>query len=191
MPFEFDSIYLVYVLVAVSAALFFEGIYLLCFTGASYRTHVNRRLKLLRNVTSRESLLIQLRRERGLTRSGGFAIGIESLNRLVVQSGVTIGPKKLIITIVVSALLAFGATLSYRRDLVDALIAGVACGTLLPYLVLLYLRGRRRNKPMRPPASGSRPQWQRSRRRCRTQPPSRCPRCRHPSPYPTPRRPSS
>jgi len=146
MPFEFDSIYLVYVLVAVSAALFFEGIYLLCFTGASYRTHVNRRLKLLRNVTSRESLLIQLRRERGLTRSGDFAIGIESLNRLVVQSGVTMGPKKLIITIVVSALLAFGATLSYQRDLVDALIAGVACGTLLPYLVLLYLRGRRRNK---------------------------------------------
>src|SRR6266481_2217412 len=111
MPFEFDSIYLVYVLVAVSAALFFEGIYLLCFTGASYRTHVNRRLKLLRNVPSREALLIQLRRERGLTRSGGYAIGIESLNRLIVQSGLSIGTRRLIVTIVIGAVAAFGVVL--------------------------------------------------------------------------------
>src|SRR6266571_1301323 len=143
MSFEFESIYVVYVLVAVSAALFFEGIYLLCFSGASYRTHVNRRLKLLRNVPSREALLIQLRRERGLTRSGGYAIGIESLNRLILQSGLTTGTQKLIVTIVIGALLAFGAGLVFRQDIIDALVIGVACGTLLPYIVLRFLRGRR------------------------------------------------
>ena len=68
MSFEWDPIYLIYLLVAASAGLFFKGIYLLGFSSATYRTHVNRRLKLLKNVPSREALLIQLRRERGLTR---------------------------------------------------------------------------------------------------------------------------
>ena len=146
MSAEFDLIYLVYVLVAISAVLFFEAIYLLCFTGASYRTHVNRRLKLLKVIPSREALLIQLRRERGLTRAGGFSIGIESLNRLVLQSGVTIGTTKLAVVIATGAALAFGATLMVERDIVSAMVVGIICGTLLPYVVLLFLRGRRRKK---------------------------------------------
>ena len=47
MPFDFDPIYLIYLLVAASAGLFVEGIYLLFFSGGSYRKNVNRRLKLL------------------------------------------------------------------------------------------------------------------------------------------------
>src|SRR5450631_4373048 len=73
MSFNFDPIYLIYVLVAASAGLFAEGFYLLCFTGASYRNNVNRRLKLLKGQTDRESILVQLRRERGLTSSGGYS----------------------------------------------------------------------------------------------------------------------
>ena len=46
MSFELDPIYLVYLLVAVSAGLFVEGVYLLLFSGSSYRKNVNRRLKL-------------------------------------------------------------------------------------------------------------------------------------------------
>ena len=49
----------------VSAALFVEGIYLLFFSGASYRKNVNRRLKLLKDQPDRENILVQLRRERG------------------------------------------------------------------------------------------------------------------------------
>jgi len=62
--FDFDPIYLIYVLVAASAGLFAEGFYLLCFTGASYRNNVNRRLKLQKDQPNRENILIQLRRER-------------------------------------------------------------------------------------------------------------------------------
>ena len=50
MSFDFDPIYLIYLLVAVSAGLFVEGIYLLFFSGGSYRKNVNRRLKLLGQV---------------------------------------------------------------------------------------------------------------------------------------------
>ena len=48
MTFDFDPIYLIYILVAASAGLMVEGVYLLCFSGASYRKNVNRRLKLLK-----------------------------------------------------------------------------------------------------------------------------------------------
>jgi hypothetical protein len=47
MPFELDQIHLIYLLVAASAGFMVEGVYLLFFSGASYRQNVNRRLKLL------------------------------------------------------------------------------------------------------------------------------------------------
>ncbi len=75
MSFDFDPIYLIYLLVAVSAGLFVEGVYLLFFSGASYRKNVNRRLKLLKNEPNRENILVQLRSERGLTSSGDYRIG--------------------------------------------------------------------------------------------------------------------
>ena len=74
MSFDFDPIYLIYLLVAASAGLFVEGIYLLFFAGGSYRKNVNRRLKLLKNQPDRENILVQLRRERGLSSGGGYSI---------------------------------------------------------------------------------------------------------------------
>ena len=44
----------------------------------SYRKNVNRRLKLLKNQPDRENILVQLRRERGLTSGGGYSIGVRS-----------------------------------------------------------------------------------------------------------------
>src|SRR5437868_73796 len=96
MSFEFDAIYLIYLLVAVSVGFLVEGIYLLVFSGASYRKNVNRRLKLLRAEPNRENLLVALRKERGLTSTGNYRFGVEALNRLVLQSGLTIGLGKLV-----------------------------------------------------------------------------------------------
>src|SRR5205823_11364113 len=128
---------------AASAGLFVEGAYLLCFAGASYRKNVNRRLKLLRDEPNRENILVQLRKERGLTGAGGYRIGLESFNRLVLQSGLTIGINKLLTFVAVGAVLAFGLALSFRGDLVQALLIGLFCSTALPYLVLRILRARR------------------------------------------------
>src|SRR3954451_24999402 len=118
MSFDFDAIYLIYLLVAVSAGLFVEGVYLLCFSGASYRKNVNRRLKLLKDEPNRENILVQLRRERGLTGSGGYALGIESFSRLVLQSGLTVGMTKLIIIVVIGPIAAFGLGLVVRKNLI-------------------------------------------------------------------------
>jgi tight adherence protein B len=144
MSFEFDPIYLVYGFVAAAAALFVEGIYLLCFSGVSYRQNVNRRLKLLKDEPNRENILIQLRRERGLTSSGDYSIGFETFNKLLLQSGLTIGMSKLLMFVAFGAVVAFAAILLIRDDLMQAALVGLFCGTILPLFVLHFLRSRRR-----------------------------------------------
>ena len=70
MPFELDTPTLIIIFAAISVVLFAEAVYLLGFSTASYRSNVNRRLKLSKNQPDREAILIQLRRERGLTGDG-------------------------------------------------------------------------------------------------------------------------
>jgi tight adherence protein B len=143
MSLDFDPIYLIYLLVAASAGLFVEGLYLLFFAGGSYRKNVNRRLKLLKNQPDRENILVQLRRERGLSSSGGYSIGLESLNRLVMQSGLSIGVKKLLLIVALCALVSFVIGMVFRGDLIEAVLIALFFGVLLPYLVVRFMRKRR------------------------------------------------
>ena len=143
MP-NFDPIYLIYILVAASAGLFAEGFYLLCFTGASYRNNVNRRLKLLKDQPDREGILIQLRRERGLTSSGGYSLKSVNFNQLVLQSGLTVGIGRLVAFVSIGTLLVFVAVVIMRGSVLQALMIALVCGLLLPFLVLRFLRKRRR-----------------------------------------------
>ena len=140
---SFDPIYLIYLSIAVSAGLFVEGAYLLLYTGASYRQNVNRRLKLLKDEPNRENVLVQLRKERGLTSAGSYRLGLEGISRLVLQSGLTLGVGKLAIIVGVGAVAAAALCL-LRGNPVEALLTGLFCATLLPWLVLRILRGRRR-----------------------------------------------
>src|SRR6204780_2498101 len=122
MSFDFDSIYLPYALVAACAALFAEGFYLLCFSGASYRNNVNRRLKLLKDQPDRENILVQLRKERGLTGSGNYSLSSINLNQLVLQSGLTLGIGRLVGFIAVGAVVAFVAGVIVRGSVLQALL---------------------------------------------------------------------
>jgi tight adherence protein B len=146
MSFDFDPIYLIYLLVAASAGLLFEGVYLLFFAGASYRQNVNRRLKLLKNEPNRENILVQLRRERGLTTSGNYSLTIESLNQLVLQSGLTLGIKKLLTVIAIETVVSFVAGLLFRGNVLEAFLIALFCGLALPFLVLRFLRKRRQKQ---------------------------------------------
>ena len=47
------------------------------------------------NQPDRESVLVQLRRERGLTSGGDYRLPLVDLNRLMLQSGVSLGFGKL------------------------------------------------------------------------------------------------
>jgi len=144
--FDFDQSYLLYLLIGISAAMFAEGAYLLLYNQASYRKNINRRLKVMDDKTDRESVLIQLRRERGLTGGGEYRLPLINLNQLILQSGVTIGLGRLVAFMVVGAIAAFATIIAYDQSLWLAVLAAAVAGLLLPYLVLRLLRARRQKK---------------------------------------------
>jgi tight adherence protein B len=146
MTLDFDPIYLVWLFVAISAGLTVEAIYLLCFSTASYRSRINRRLMISKDRTDREGVLVELRRERGLTASGNYRLGLVALNRLILQSGLTTGFGRIILIIAVTTVLAFGLTMAFRGSVLEAGGAALLSATALPYLVLTMLRSRRQKK---------------------------------------------
>ena len=91
MWFELDTTTLITICAAISVVLFAEAVYLLGFSTASYRSNVNRRLKLSKGQPDREAILIQLRRERGLSSDGMLRYGVQWFNRLMLESGMTRG----------------------------------------------------------------------------------------------------
>jgi tight adherence protein B len=146
MSFDFDSIYLIYLLIAASAGLAVEGVYLLCFNDASYRKNVNRRLKLLKGQPDRENILVQLRRERGLNAGGGYSLSFVNLNQLLLQSGLTLGIKKLMIVAVALLIAAFVGGVFWRGNLFEAFLVALCGGVVLPLLTLRILRSRRQKQ---------------------------------------------
>jgi tight adherence protein B len=145
MP-HFDPVYLVYLLIGLSAAMFAEGAYLLFYNKASYRTNINRRLKVADEKASRESVLVQLRRERGLTSGGDYRLPLLNLNQLILQSGLTIGFSRLILFVVIGAIAAFAGTYMYYGKMLYAVGAALFTGIVLPVFVLKMLRKRRQKK---------------------------------------------
>jgi tight adherence protein B len=144
--FDFNPIYLVWLFVAISAGLAFEAVYLLCFSAASYRSRINRRLMLSKDRTDRESVLVELRRERGLTAGGNYRLGIVALNRLILQSGLTLGFSRIIMIVAIASVCAFGGTMVFRGSILEAALAALFCATVLPIFVLRLLRSRRQKK---------------------------------------------
>jgi tight adherence protein B len=146
MSLDINPIYLVWLFVAISAMLAFEAIYLVCFSASSYRSRINRRLMLSQDRTDRESVLTELRRERGLTSGGDYGLSLVALNRLVLQSGLTLGFARLILIVAVASVLAFALTMMFRHDVLEAALAALLCATALPYFFLRLLRSRRQKK---------------------------------------------
>jgi len=144
--FNIDPVYLIYLLIGVSAAMFAEGVYLLFYNKASYRNNINRRLKVMDDKPDRESVLVQLRRERGLTSGGEYRLPVVSFNKLVLQSGLTIGFGRLILFVIIGMIGAFAATMVFEGNLLHAFIAALFSGFVLPFMVLRFLRSRRQKK---------------------------------------------
>ena len=146
MLFDLDPVLIVYALAAGSVVLFVEAIYLVFFSATSYRNRVNRRLRLIDGQPDRESILVQIRRERGLTAGGLYSLPILSLNRLVLQSGLTMGLTRFLLTNVLAAAGIFAVALWYREDLFEAAVIAGGCGVLLPFVALKFMRSRRHSK---------------------------------------------
>jgi tight adherence protein B len=68
------------------------------------------------------------------------------LNRLILQSGVTLGIARLILIVVVGAMLAFATTIIFRGDAVEALLVALFAAFVFPILFLMLLRSRRQKQ---------------------------------------------
>jgi tight adherence protein B len=144
--FDFDLIYLFYILIGISAAMFAEGAYLLFFNTSSYRKNINRRLRVMEDKPDRESVLVQLRRERGLTSGGDYRLPLINLNQLLLQSGLSIGFGRLLMFIAIGVAGSLAGIMMFSGNLSHAVLAALFCGLVLPVMVLRFLRGRRQKK---------------------------------------------
>jgi tight adherence protein B len=144
--FDLNPILLFYLLVGLSAAMFAEGAYLLCYNKASYRKNINRRLKVIDTKPDRESALVQLRRERGLTSGGDYRLPLINLNQLLLQSGLTIGFSRLILLVMAGAAVACVGSFVLYQSVLYSIVAALFCGTVLPVMVSRVLRSRRQKK---------------------------------------------
>ena len=140
---DFDPVYLIYALVAASAVLVVEAVYLLFFSSTSYRSKINRRLRVMNNAPDRETILIQLRRERGLTGGGDYRLPLVAFNRLLLQSGLTIGINRLLIFVAFGMVMTFAAITFVHDNVGEALLVTIACGLGMPLLILRMLRSAR------------------------------------------------
>ena len=143
---DFDTEYLFYGFIGISAFLVFEAIYLLFFQSASYRRSINRRIELLKEQSDREGVLIQLRRERGLTNGGDYRLPVEYINRLILQSGLSVGVGKLAVYVAIAAFLAAAAMHFLKGELLYTAGVFIFFLTLAPLIWLKMLRGRRQKK---------------------------------------------
>ena len=146
MFFDLDPALLFYAFAGLSAVLVAEAVYLLFHNTRGYRDRVNRRLQIAGQEGDREKVLVQLRRERGLSADGDHLLPLASFNRLVLQSGVTVTPARIAPRLIGVALVAFVVIQFVRGDWIEALAGTALVVALLPFAVLLYLRKRRRNK---------------------------------------------
>jgi tight adherence protein B len=144
--FELDTPTLVVICAAISVVLFAEAVYLLGFSTASYRSRVNRRLKLSEKQPDREAILIQLRRERGLTGDGLFRFGMQWFNRMLLESGMTRGLLTLALVALVAGGTVFAGVLKFREDMLEAGAAALFAALLFPFLTLVFKRKRRHAK---------------------------------------------
>jgi tight adherence protein B len=143
MPFEVHELHLFYFLAAVSAILVAEAAYLFFYNKASYRSQLNRRLRLMKNQPNREKILVELRRERSLTAEGTYSSAFTSLNRLVLQSGLKLSVGKLAVICTILFVASFVVVWMVRENVLQAAFAASLCSIFLPLMVLRILRSRR------------------------------------------------
>lgn len=92
---------------------------------------------------SQKQILIQLRKERGLNKEGGFAMPFERMNRLIVQSGLTIGLTRFWLFYTIYVLVSIAAITVYWKSATVTLMLLPVIAFILPYLWLKRLANKK------------------------------------------------
>jgi tight adherence protein B len=145
MP-EISEIHVFYAFLAVTAILIIEAIYLVVTAGEKDKKRINRRMRIGGKQANQQDILLQLRKERGLTAGGQNSMKFTWLNELITQSGLSMGVSKPVFIAIAIGFCSGLAVLVLRHSPLEALVATIAGSTLIPILILMYLRARRRKQ---------------------------------------------
>ena len=147
MPFNINTTYVFYAVVALAVIFAVEAVYMVLSRRLSYRRQTNNRLAAMEGKVNREQVLIELRRQRGLSTEGRYLLPVLWVNRLVLQSGSKLGLTRLFLVCLSLSASAFMVTAYWLQEniLVSAL-AAVGIGVALPLLFLSVMRRRRQKK---------------------------------------------
>ncbi len=137
---------MIFVLFGAAVFLGVEAAYLAIAKRTSYVRKVNTRLKLMGQAGDQHEVLVQLRRDRGLTSQGSYRLPLIWFNRLVLQSGLRLGIWRIAFFMCFAGVAGAVATLVAGFDWFLSIPAALGAGIGLPILVLRTLRQRRRNK---------------------------------------------
>jgi tight adherence protein B len=136
-----SALYLVYGGAAIFGILLAEALYLLYAGRNEKRAAVNRRMKLQEGRLTQQQVLMQLRKERGV--SGAGPLSLDGLRRLRTQSGLVTPLPRFLAT---TSGCAFGAGIMawwFGMPAIVALMVVLVAAALLPVMALRFLRKRR------------------------------------------------
>ncbi|MGH6921076.1 MAG: type II secretion system F family protein [Geminicoccaceae bacterium] len=131
-----------YTALFVGVLLVFDGLLQFFSRGQGGEEAINRRLRLLASGADPEEVLRLLRRRRppsGMER----VPGLREWQTLVIQSGITMEARRLLVVLLVSTAALFLTLMVLGIAGLVALVLALAMGVALPIMVLVYIRGRR------------------------------------------------
>jgi tight adherence protein B len=141
-----DVRYLIYAMIAVAVVIGAEAAFQYLSNTRSYRRSVNSRLKIIGKIGDKKDSLVELRRRRSLSPEGRYILPIIWLNRLVMQSGVSINAKTLLMLMFGMAIASCVAAYVLDWGLVFGGALALVIGFVLPLQFLRISRSRRINR---------------------------------------------
>lgn len=139
---SFDASIALQILIFASVFSACQAIYGLVSVGRAKRA-VNRRLTVAQSGLALGDLIVELRKQRGLTEDGAGRFAWRWLADLIVRSGVPFQPRRWALTMAGVALSGALVTLVLTHNWMLALGAGLGAGTLGPVMFLKFRAGRR------------------------------------------------
>ena len=140
LAIDFKLIVMIMIGAAVFAAV--QGLTGL-LTVATQKRKLNQRLKVGEKVEGISALVVELRKQRGLTAAGGRAERLRWLSNLIIASGLPYDQKKWMTYIAAAALIGAAGVGVLTRNPLFAVCGAVIGGVLLPLGFLKYKAGKR------------------------------------------------
>jgi tight adherence protein B len=140
---QISEIHIFYALLVLAAILLAEAIYLGFSKNTDKQKIINRRMRIHSKTNDGEAILIQLRKERGMSQSGELQLSFAWFNKLIIQSGLSIGVTKPIILSAFTAFFIACTVFYFRKSFIEFPIVFVISFIGLPLFILNMMRSKR------------------------------------------------